>query len=391
MSTHVTGIDWGIIAFALLLGFWGYQHGLIVGVFSLGGFLIGAFLGSRIGPALLADGSASPYAPATALAGALLIGALAAVSLDGLARALRRRILGPRGRRRAIKLADAAGGAVLLAAAALAIAWLFAAVALNAPGEQDLRHIVQRSKILGALNEAFPPSGGFLNALNRIDRGRSINGPEARVGAPDQGIGGDPEVRGTSDSVVRVLGTACGLSVSGSGWIAAPGLVVTNAHVVAGEKDTAVSFEEDDDRIDVTPVYIDTTNDLAILRVNGLAGEVMPFAESVEPGTSGAVLGYPENGPFTISPARVGATGTSISSDSYGRGPIRRPLTSLRGTVRRGNSGGPLVDGDGRVLTTVFAATLEGPEGGYGVPNPVVSAALQRAAGSGEVSTGACV
>jgi S1-C subfamily serine protease len=387
----VTGIDWGIIAFALLLGAWGYQHGLIVGVFSLGGFLIGAFLGSRIGPALLADGAESPYAPATALAGALLIGALAAISLDGLARALRRRILGPRGRRRAVKFADATGGAVLLAAAGLAIAWLFGAVALNAPGDQDLRHTVQRSKILGALNEAFPPSGGFLNALNRINRGRSINGPEARVDAPDQGIAGDPEVRGAADSVVRVLGTACGLSVSGSGWIAAPGLIVTNAHVVAGEEDTAVSFDEDDDRVDVTPVHIDTANDLAILRVDGLAGEVLPLAESADAGTSGAVLGYPENGPFTISPARVGSTETAISTDSYGRGPISRALTSLRGNVRRGNSGGPLVDGAGRVLTTVFAATLQAPDGGYGVPNAVVADALQKAAASGEVSTGACV
>jgi S1-C subfamily serine protease len=141
----------------------------------------------------------------------------------------------------------------------------------------------------------------------------------------------------------------------------------------------------------VTPVHIDTANDLAILRVDGLAGEVLPFAETVEPGTSGAVLGYPGNGPFTIAPARVGATGTAISSDSYGRGPIRRSLTSLRGDVRRGNSGGPLVDGAGRVLTTVFAATLGGPEGGYGVPNSVVADALQKAAASGEVSTGACV
>ena len=130
----VTGIDWVIIAFALLLGAWGFRHGFIVGLLSLCGFLAGAFLGSRLGPALLADGSESPYAPATALAGALLIGSIAAVSLEGLARALRRRLLGPRGRRRSVALADAAGGALLLAAVALAIAWLFGAVALNAPG-----------------------------------------------------------------------------------------------------------------------------------------------------------------------------------------------------------------------------------------------------------------
>ena len=136
---YVTGIDWVIIGFALLLGAWGYRHGLIVGFFSLVGFLVGAFLGARLGPALLADGAESPYAPATALAGALLIGSFAAVSLEGVALRLRRRILGPRGRRRSIALADAAGGAVLLAAVALAVAWLFGAVALNAPGAKELR------------------------------------------------------------------------------------------------------------------------------------------------------------------------------------------------------------------------------------------------------------
>lgn len=387
----MTGIDWAIVAFALLLGAWGYQHGLIVGVLSLGGFLAGAFLGSRIGPALLADGSESPYAPATALAGALLVGALAAVSLDGVARALRRRVLGPSGRRRAVKAADAAGGAVLLAVAALGIAWLFGAVALNAPGARDLRQTVQRSQILGELNQAFPPSGGFLNVLNRIDPGRTLRGPQRSVAPPDSGIAGDPEVRGAADSVVRVLGTACGLAVSGSGWIAAPGVVVTNAHVVAGEEDTAVSFDEEDDRIDATPVLYDPANDLAILRVDGLPGEALPMADSAEAGTSGAVLGYPENGPFTIAPARLGATGIVISSDSYGRGPLERTLTSLRGSVRRGNSGGPLVDGAGRVLTTVFAATTGGQPGGYGVPNATVAQALRRAAGSGEVGTGACV
>jgi S1-C subfamily serine protease len=187
-----------------------------------------------------------------------------------------------------------------------------------------------------------------------------------------------------------VLGTACGLAVSGSGWIAAPEVVVTNAHVVAGEEDTAVSFDDDDDRLDAQPVLYDPSNDLAILRVPGLAGDALPASEDVESGTSGAVLGYPENGPFTIAPARVGDTQTVISQDSYGRGPVQRRLTSLRGSVREGNSGGPLVDGEGRVMTTVFASTRSGKPGGYGIPNEIVREALGRA-GETEVDTGPCV
>jgi S1-C subfamily serine protease len=386
----VNGIDWAIIAFALLLGAWGYRHGLIVGLLSLVGFLVGAFLGSRLGPALLADGLESPYAPVTALAGALLIGSFAAVSFEGVARALRRRILGPRGRRRSVVLADAAGGALLLVIVSLALAWLFGAVALNAPGAKELRKTVQRSEILGSLNEAFPPSGGFLKALNRIDPAIAVQGPDVNLGPPDSKLAADPEVRAAADSVVRVLGTACGLAVSGSGWIASPGVVVTNAHVVAGEDDTAVSFDDEGDRLDAAPIHYDPSNDLAILRVDGLGGEPLPLEAEVESGTPGAVLGYPENGPFTISPARAGPTETAISEDSYGRGPIRRSLTSLRGEVRRGNSGGPLVDGAGQVMATVFAATTEGKPGGYGIPNDIVAAAVNQSAGSGEVSTGPC-
>jgi S1-C subfamily serine protease len=384
----VTGLDWLIIAFALAMAFWGYQQGLIVGVLSLGGFAIGAFLGSRLGPALLPEGSHSPYAPATALAGALLIGGIVAVSMEGVAFAARRRLLGPAGRRRGVKLAESAGGAILLVALALGLAWLFGAVALNAPGAKNLRKAVQQSAILRALNDAFPPSSALINALNRIDPRVAIQGPSPDVAAPDSKIARDPEVRAASESVVRVLGTACGLGVEGSGWIAGPGLVVTNAHVVAGESDTTVTPAGSDTALDATPVHYDPTNDLALLRVSGLGGSPLSFAGDVSSGTPGAVIGYPENGPLTITPARAGATGPVITQDSYGRGPVTRELTALRGAVHSGNSGGPLVNGDGRVMGTVFAATTEGKPGGYAVPNGIVAGALSDS--SGAVSTGAC-
>jgi S1-C subfamily serine protease len=383
----VTGLDWLIVAFALAMGVWGYQQGLIVGVLSLSGFAIGAFIGSRLGPALLAEGSHSPYAPATALAGALLIGGIVAVSLEEVAIAARRRLLGAAGRRPGVAIAESSGGAVLLVALALGLAWLFGAVALNAPGAKGLRKAVQRSAILRALNDAFPPSSSLINALNRIDPRVAIQGPSPDVAAPDSKIARDPEVRAASASVVRVLGTACGLGVEGSGWVAAPGLVVTNAHVVAGESDTSVT-PTGGSSIGATVVHYDPGNDLALLRVSGLGESPLSLVSDVRSGTPGAVLGYPENGPFTIAPARVGATGPVVTEDSYGRGPVTRELTALRGEVRSGNSGGPLVDGNGRVMGTVFAATTQGKPGGYAVPNAVVSRALSDS--TGQVSTGPC-
>jgi S1-C subfamily serine protease len=380
----VTALDWAIVAFALLMGVWGYRQGLIVGFFSLAGFVGGAFLGARLGPALLADGSESPYAPLITLAAALLIGGIAAVSLEGVGHALRMRVLS---RREAAAL-DAVGGALLLAVLGVALAWLFGVVALNAPGARDLRKTVQRSAILRELNDAVPPSGFILNTLNRIDPVTAIDGPDPQVGPPDSKLARDPEVRAASDSVVRVTGTACGLGIEGSGWLVAPGLIATNAHVVAGQEDTVVSVGDDGEEHDVTPVHYEPENDLALLRVEGIGGEPLPFAPEQRSGTAGATLGYPENGPFTITPARLGVTQTAISQDSYGRGPIRRDLTSFRGDVRSGNSGGPILDGDGRVLTTVFASTTRGRPGGYGVPNDVIVEALRAI--SAEVSTGPC-
>jgi S1-C subfamily serine protease len=383
----LTGLDWLIVAFALAMGLWGYQQGLIVGLLSLGGFAIGAFLGSRLGPALLPEGSHSPYAPATALAGALLIGGIVAVSLESVAFGLRRRLLGAAGRHRSVAIAESSGGAALLVALALGLAWLFGAVALNAPGAKGLRKAVQRSAILRTLNDAFPPSSDLINALNRIDPRLSVQGPSPNVAAPDSKIARDPNVRAASNSVVRVLGTACGLGVEGSGWVAGPGLVVTNAHVVAGETDTTVT-PPGRSSLDATAVHYDPSDDLALLRVSGLDKAPLSFATEVRRGTPGAVLGYPENGPLTITPARVGSTGPVVTQDSYGRGPFTRELTALRGEVRSGDSGGPLVDADGKVMGTVFAATTEGKPGGYAVPNAIVARALGDS--SGQVSTGPC-
>src|SRR3954466_1629541 len=230
----MTALDWIIVAFTVLMALWGYSQGLVVGALSLAGFLGGAFIGSRVGPLILDQGARSPYAPVFALAGAFLIGGLLATGLEVLGFHLRRR-LGP-----ALGVIDGVGGAVLLACAGLALFWVAGAVALQTPGARGLRKEIQRSQIMQALNDTLPPSGPLLNALARFDPFPQIAGPDAGVPPPTSAIARDPQVRAASRSVVKVLGTACGLGIEGSGWVARGGIVVTNAHVVAGEDDTTV-------------------------------------------------------------------------------------------------------------------------------------------------------
>jgi S1-C subfamily serine protease len=386
----VTKLDWIIVAFAGALAAFGFRQGFIVGALSFVGFAAGAFLGTRVGPLLLPKGSASPYAPAFGLIGALLGGALLASGLEGLGFMLRRTIILP-----GFGVLDGALGAALGAALALGIVWIVAAVAAQAPGQSQLRSDIQRSAILSKLNEVLPPSGPILNALSRLDPLPSITGPSPNVAPPEPRIAQAPGVRSASHSVVKVLGTACGLAIEGSGWVASPGLVVTNAHVVAGEQDTTVEPGGHTPSLPAQAVAFDATDDIAVLRVPELSAPALRLVPNPPSGRSGAILGYPENGPFTVRPGRIGRTQKVLTQNAYGQGPVSRLLTPLRGVVQPGNSGGPLVDEGGGVLTTVFAATVGGgAQGGYGVANETVSsvlaAARARAGRGGTVGTGPC-
>jgi hypothetical protein len=380
----VTALDWIIVAFTLLMAVWGYMQGLVVGAMSLGGFIAGAFIGSRLGPLLLSGGSRSPYAPLFTLIGAVIVGGILASLLEALGFQVRRR-MGP-----VLGQLDGVAGSVLVACFGLGLVWIAGAVALQTPGARHLRHDIQRSQILQALNDALPPTGGLLNALARFDPLPAINGPQADVPPPTSRIARDPDVAAAGRSVVRILGTACGLGVQGSGWIAENGIVVTNAHVVAGEDDTTVQLRGVGPHYRATAIWFDSRNDVAVLRVDGIRGtpalRTKPDASS---GTSAAVLGFPLNGSYDVEPARLGQTTQVITQDAYGNGPVRRLITSFRGLVRSGNSGGPVVDSAGRVVTTVFAATVGGTRrSGFGVPDSVVQSALRQA--NGPVDTGPC-
>jgi S1-C subfamily serine protease len=197
-------------------------------------------------------------------------------------------------------------------------------------------------------------------------------------------------VRAARASVVRVVGTACGRGMSGSGWIAGRAIVVTNAHVVAGQDDTQVQPRGEGGLLDAVAVAIDTRNDVAVLRVPGLDGRRLRMAGSATAGAPAAVLGFPGDGPYRVRAARLGATRTVLARERSDTSTVRRSITLFRATVRPGNSGGPLVDRAGRVAGTVFGARSErNSRTGFAVPNEPVRRTLSAA--GGPVDTGPCV
>src|SRR5919201_2530378 len=233
----MTKVDLIALGFVVLTAFIGWKKGLVASALSVAGIVFGAWLGSRIAPELLEGGTHSPYTPLAALAGAA-VGAILLETLGTLAgAALRTKLRRPR-----LHTFDSAGGLVLGAISGLALVWVLGAVALLLPGQTALRRGAQGSALLKRLNEVIPPTD-LLNALARIDPFPVIAGPAAPVAPPDPRLVHSAAVSRAAPSVVRVLGTACGVGVEGTGWVARSDLVVTAAHVVAGQHDTVIEYQ----------------------------------------------------------------------------------------------------------------------------------------------------
>ena len=373
----MTVVDWVALGLVLLAALGGAVQGLVWSGLSLAGLLLGAFLGGRLAPLVLAHGSSSPYAPVVALVAAVTLAVAFEVAGSTVGGIIRRRE-----RSEGLRFVDSAGGVVAGALIGLGVVWVLGAMALQLPGQAQLRRAVQRSLILERLNAIVPPRT-LLNALRRVDPFPSMAGPPVPTEAPDPRVLARPGVRAAAPSVVRIVGTACGLGIEGSGWVARPGVVVTAAHVVAGEDDTTVSFAGG--TLPARAIAFDPHNDIAVLQVPGLTLQPLRLVDP-RPGTPVAIVGYPENGPLDAVPGRVGGTSAVFAGDAYGR-PARRTVTSLSGNIRHGDSGGPAVDASGAVEATIFASRLGGP-GGYGVPASIVRRDLGTARGS--VSTGPC-
>jgi S1-C subfamily serine protease len=361
----VNVLDLFIVLFVVFLVWRGSRTGFLAGALSLMGVVLGAALGSRVVPALLEGDGDLIFGSVITLASIVAFAVLGDILARAASGFLQEKIEGATS-----EALDRAGGALLGVALSLTLVWVAATFALGTPLLSSLHPTMQESTVLGALNQAMP-STLLTQAVSRLDPIPSFRGPKADVADPNQKIAGDAEVLAATSRVVRVTGVACGYGIEGSGWVAAPDLVVTNAHVVAGETSTQIQPEGNGLPLPARVMAFDEKNDIAVLRVDNLRLAPLRLTEprASEPV---ALLGFPENGPFDIRAGRVGETTRVISNDAYNRGPVERTVTSFKGFVRPGNSGGPAVNEDGEVVATVFASRADSDDAGYGIPSSLV-------------------
>ena len=380
----MTAVDVVIVLFVVLTVLRGARTGLLAGIFSLVGVILGASLGSRVAPYLLPEGGSPIFGAGITLISILAFAAFGEVVARTAGGALRDRLASP-----ASETLDGLGGATLGLALSLVLVWAVGVFALQAPPLSGLHPAVNESRILQALNERMP-SDLLTRAVSELDPLPQIRGPEPDVAVPNERVAGDPEVLAAGSRTVRVRSIACGYGIEGSGWVAAPDLIVTNAHVVAGQTVTRVQPGGTGLPRRAEVVLFDDRNDVAILRVDNLGLDPLPLA-APEVGDAAAVLGFPESGPLDIEPARTGATQHVISGDAYNQGPVERTVTSFRVYVRPGNSGGPVVNENGEVVATVFASRANSEGSGYGIPSQIIQRRLATAAERTElVSPGKC-
>ena len=380
----MTTLDLLIALFVVLVVLRGARTGLLAGVFSLVGVVLGASLGSRVAPYLMPEEENALFGAGITLVSILAFAALGEIVARAAGGAIRGRLSSP-----ASEALDGLGGAALGLVLSLVLVWAIGIFALQSPPLAGVHPAVKESRIMQLLDERMP-SGLLTRAVAEFNPLPQIQGPEADVPAPSGRLARDPEVLAAGPRTVRVSSIACGYGVEGSGWVAAPNLVVTNAHVVAGQSVTRVQPGGEGPRYRAEVVLFDDRNDVAVLRVGGLGLEPLPLA-GPRTGEATAVLGFPENGPLDVRPARTGATQRVISGDAYNRGPVERTVTSFRVYVRPGNSGGPVVNGDGEVVATVFASRADSNDSGFGIPSQLVQRRLAAAAErSAPVSAGQC-
>ncbi|MGZ4482170.1 MAG: CvpA family protein [Gaiellales bacterium] len=363
----MTGVDLVAVIWIALSALIGARRGLVGQIVSLCGFAAGAFLGSRIAPHLLGQGNRSPWLPAAGLAGALVGGLLVQTLAGSLVESVRRRVMaGP------LATLDGLGGGLAGAVLGVAAVWLVAAAAVQQP-ELGLRRLVQRSTLLPALIHALPPQS-VLDALARFDPLPVLPSQAGRaLPPPNPGVPRSAGAERARLSVVRVEGTSCGLGVQGSGWVIRPGLIATNAHVIAGETDTHVVPANGGASLGAVPAYVDAGNDVALLRVPGLSAAPLRLHRDAPSGIGVALIGYPGGGPQVSAAGTAGTPVGVIAPNAYDTGVGPRTVVPLRGPLRHGDSGGPAVDRLGRVVTMMFAASRQ-PGIGYGVPlDPIVN------------------
>jgi S1-C subfamily serine protease len=366
----MNGLDWILVVLVLAYAVSGYWQGFVTGAFATTGLLLGGLFGVWLAPVALGDADPSLLVSL----GALFIVILSASLGQGLFQWGGARIRDKITWQPARAL-DAVGGAVLSGCAVLIVAWALG-VAVSGTSIDGVTPMVRSSTVLSKVNEVLPQrAGGLLQAFNDVvgtsffPRYLEPFSPERIVDvAPgDRRMLRDPDVTRAGTSVLKVRGSnSCGRGIEGSGFVYAEDRLMTNAHVVAGVDDPQVVVG--DDTIDAKVVFYDSDLDIAVLAFDSDAVPALPFTGSDDAGQPKepiAILGYPQDGPFDIESGRIRAKQTLRSPDIYGDGAVIRDVYSIRGLVRPGNSGGPIVDSAGNVVGVVFAASVTDDDTGY--------------------------
>lgn len=390
----MNALDVVLLCCALVYGLTGYQQGFLIGSCATVGLVGGGFVGIQVAPWLLERLADSLSVSVAAMAIVIVLAFIGQGVGAVLGQRLRRRVTWAPAR-----VVDALSGAGLSVAAMLVIAWVLG-VAASGSSLEGINREVRSSAVLGAVNEAMPGgSDRLLSAFNAVvgssDFPRYLE-PFTReritpVRPPNGKVVRSAGVRRAAGSVVKILGDApsCSKSLEGSGFVYAPHRVMTNAHVVAGVRQPVVRLDDTDHP--ATVVYYDPDTDVAVLAVPSLPAQPLEFAGPGDTGDPAAVLGYPEDGPFDAEPGRVRSAERLRSPDIYGDGTVVRDAYAVYALVRQGNSGGPLVTPEGRVLGVVFAASLVDGNTGYALSAAEVSDAAAAGLRSVRaVSTGGC-
>ncbi len=386
-------LDWLLLVLVLAYALSGYWQGFITGAFATAGLLLGGLIGVWLAPVALGDADPSVLVSLGALFIVILCASLGQAGLQFAGARLRDRITW-----QPVRAVDAIGGAVLSSAAVLLVAWALG-VAISGSGIVGITGLVRNSAVLAKVDRVLPAEAdSALSAFNDVVGSGFFPqyldpfAPERITPVPPgpQRLLRDPDVVDAEASVLKVTGTNdCGRGVEGSGFVYADGRVMTNAHVVAGVDDPVV--EIDGDAVSAEVVHYNEDVDVAVLALDTSGLPTLAFDDEAREGDGVAILGYPQDGPYDVQVGRIRAEQRLRSPDIYGNGSVLREVYSLRGLVRPGNSGGPIVSSGGDVVGVVFAASVTDQETGYALTAAQV--AQNAAAGlsnSTPVSTGDC-
>jgi S1-C subfamily serine protease len=386
-------LDWCLVVLTLAYALSGYWQGFITGAFATAGLLLGGLGGIWLAPILLGDAAPSLWVSLGALFVVLVMASLGQAVLQFGGSRIRARLTW-----QPIRAVDAVGGAALSVVAVLVVAWMLG-VAISGSRIPGISPQVRESKVLIAVNRVMPVQA--QQALRSFDEvvGSSFFPRYLEPFAPERIVNvdpaeprvvRDPDIRDARASVFKIRSTnECGSGVEGTGFVYSPHRLMTNAHVVAGVTDPEV--KDGDRTLDAEVVYYNPDLDVAVLDVPGLSAPAIKFDVHGKEKQQGAVLGYPQDGPYDAQPARIRGDQRLRSPDIYGNGTVTRHVFSLRGRIRPGNSGGPFVSSAGRVLGVVFAASVSDKETGYALTSEQVGRAAALGLESNDrVSSGNC-